>query len=107
MAPHQFHKLRLLGAILPLVLIAGCATPLSPEADRILDARSQDVKNCEEAGDVQGSASGFSLSPAGAMTRARNEALEKAAEKRATHVVWHDVEEGMTPWVRGTAYRCR
>lgn len=98
-----------LRAVTPLLftgLMIGCAAQPSPEAQRIVDARAQDVRNCEEVGEVQGSASGFSLSPAAAMTRARNEALEKAAEQRATHVVWHDVEEGMTPWVRGTAYRC-
>ena len=87
-------------------LLAGCATNLSPEASRIVEAHPSEVKDCEPAGTVYGGASGFHWSESSAMASARNKALESAARRDATHVVWQHDEGSITPEVHGTAYRC-
>jgi len=89
-----------------LALLGGCASTLSPQAERIVEARHSDVRECRELGDVRGNASGFHWSSAAAMNSARDQALEQAADIDATHVVWEHSEEGMTAYVAGTAFRC-
>lgn len=87
-------------------LLAGCATSLSPEAARIVEAHPSEVEDCEPAGSVYGGSSGFHWSESDAMATARNRALESAAKRDATHVVWQHDEGSITPEVSGTAYRC-
>ena len=89
-----------------LTLLAGCATTLTPDAARIVEAHASEVKDCEPAGAVYGGASGFHWSESDAMASARNQALESAARRDATHVVWQHNEGSVTPEVHGTAYRC-
>lgn len=100
-------RIRLWTTIGLLALVSGCASPLSPKAERIVEARHSDVRDCREVGDVRGHASGFHWSSAAAMNSARDQALEQAADRDATHVVWDNIEEGMTAYTAGTAYRCR
>lgn len=40
------------------------------------------------------------------MKNAQNEVLDEAAEKGATHVVWHNVSGGWAPSASAMAYRC-
>ncbi|MEQ6886688.1 hypothetical protein [Salicola sp. Rm-C-2C1-2] len=89
-----------------VAMIAGCASSPSPEAARIVEAHPSEVANCEPVGSVYGSTSGFHWSQGEAMVSARNRALESAARRDATHVVWQHNETSVTPEVSGTAYRC-
>lgn len=89
-----------------IAVLTGCAASLGPEAARIVEAHPSGVTNCEPAGAVYGGASGFHWSESEAMTSARNKALESAAKRDATHVVWQHDEASITPEVSGTAYRC-
>ncbi|TVP60004.1 MAG: hypothetical protein EA349_02140 [Halomonadaceae bacterium] len=99
-------RCRLLLPLLALLLLVGCAATPSPEAQAIQDAQSQDVAECQRVARVYGTAEGFFLSEAAALTQAQNEALERAVSVNATHVVWINVEEGLTSYVSGDAYRC-
>ncbi|KAA8979304.1 MULTISPECIES: hypothetical protein [Gammaproteobacteria] len=87
-------------------MLAGCAANPSPEAARIVEAHPSEVEGCEPVGSVYGSSSGFHWSQGEAMAAARNHALESAARRDATHVVWQHDETSITPEVSGTAYRC-
>lgn len=89
-----------------LLVLSGCANDLSPQADRVRDARSGDVQGCDMVGEVYGTADGFHWSDSHATTKARNQALEMAAEMRATHIVWDNVEGDIPTYVTGTAFRC-
>lgn len=88
------------------VVLVGCAASLSPGAARIVEAHPSEVESCEPAGAVYGGASGFHWSESSAMASARNKALESAAKRDATHVVWQHDEGRITPEIHGTAYRC-
>ncbi len=90
-----------------LALLSGCASTLSPQAERIVEAHQKEVRECRELGEVRGHASGFHWSSAAAMSNARDKALEQAADRNATHVVWSHADEDMTASVAGIAYRCR
>ena len=87
-------------------ILAGCAADMSQDAARIVEAHPSEVEGCEPAGSVYGSSSGFHWSQGEAMAAARNNALESAARRDATHVVWQHDEGSITPEVSGTAYRC-
>ncbi|WP_143512651.1 hypothetical protein [Vreelandella utahensis] len=87
-------------------VLAGCAAGMSQDAARIVEAHPSEVEGCEPAGSVYGSSSGFHWSQGEAMAAARNNALESAARRDATHVVWQHDEGSITPEVSGTAYRC-
>lgn len=95
-----------LSALLALTFLAGCAATPSTEAQAIQDAQTRDVTECQRVARVYGTAEGFFLSETAALTRAQNEALEKAVEVNATHVVWLNVEEGLTSYISGDAFRC-
>ncbi len=97
---------RQLAVISTAAILGGCATGLSREAAGIVEAHPSEVRNCEPAGAVYGGASGFHWSESDAMASARNRALESAARRDATHVVWQHDESSITPEVHGTAYRC-
>ena len=95
-----------LGTTLFIMLLAGCATQYSPQAQKVREAHESEVKDCERIGEIYGHASGFHWSQGEAMQSARNQALERAHERDATHLVWKHAEDSITPAVRGIAYRC-
>lgn len=97
---------RLAITLLTVLVLAGCATPYSPQARKVQEAHEKDVRDCERIGEIQGSASGFHWSPGEAQQSARNQALERAQEQGATHMVWRHAEDSITPRVLGVAYRC-
>jgi|GEM_PF-582181 len=99
-------RLPLLFLVLAPLVLTACSARPSPEAQRIQDALPRDVANCEMVQEVYGTAQGFHLSESAAMTTARNMALEQAATARATHVVWTNIEDGLSSYITGTAYRC-
>jgi len=88
------------------MLLAGCATHYSPQAQKIHEAHENEVRDCQRIGEVYGRASGFHWSQGEAMQSARNQALERAYERNATHLVWRHGDDSITPEVRGIAYRC-
>lgn len=89
-----------------IMMLAGCATQYSPKAQEVREAHEREVQDCERIGEVYGSASGFHWSQGEAMQSARNQALERAHERNATHMVWRHAEDSITPEVQGIAYRC-
>lgn len=97
---------RFIVTLLAVVLVTGCAASYSPEAQKVREAHESEVRECERIGEVYGHASGFHWSSGEAMQSARNQALERAYERNATHLVWRHAEDSITPEVEGIAYRC-
>ena len=97
---------RMLCATLIIMLLPGCAAQYSPQAQQVREAHESEVENCQRIGEVYGSASGFHWSQGEAMQSARNQALERARERNATHLVWRHAEDSITPQAQGVAYRC-
>jgi len=93
---------------LPL-LVHGCATTLSPAAANIKDASKETVSGCKYLGEVTGSSkvgSQVALATHSGKVRAREEALEKAAQLGGTHIVWYQFVDGYPAFARGDVYSC-
>lgn len=90
--------------ILALLILTGCAPTLSQSAR---DVRSvQSAPRCEHAGTYTGSSwlNGWFFP---AESRARGEAIEKAAAAGVSHVVWVESREGLTGGnAVANGYRC-
>lgn len=90
---------------LVLVCLAGCVITPSIAASRIKEADASMVSGCTYVGEVYGT-SGVN-DPEVGIANAKTQALEQAASKRATHVVWNSLVADRTqPNVSGKAYRC-
>jgi S1-C subfamily serine protease len=91
------------------ISVLGCASTLSDRASQIrwVDAPQQ-VAGCDSVGLVEGSSA--QSGPANISTgrnNARNEALEHAVAKGATHVYWVENNEGWSGiFVRAEAFNC-
>jgi S1-C subfamily serine protease len=91
------------------ISVLGCASTLSDRASQIrwVDAPQQ-VAGCDSVGMVEGSSA--QSGPANISTgrnNARNEALERAAAKGATHVQWVENNEGWSGiYVTAEAFDC-
>lgn len=91
------------------ISVLGCASTLSDRASQVrwVDAPQQ-VAGCDSVGMVEGSSA--QSGPANISTgrnNARNEALERAAAKGATHVQWVENNEGWSGiHVRAEAFDC-
>lgn len=95
---------QLAAAFLAVSGLAGCLTTRSPAAARIKEADNAMVAGCTYVGEVYGSDQN---SPADVgMENAKTEALEQAASKRATHVVWNALVASEHTSVSGKAYLC-
>jgi len=114
---HLFHNRRfrcLTSWMLLIVLMStlssinGCATSRSAGAIRVQEADKTAVANCSYLGEVEG-ASGWGgfLGASTGKENAKNEALEKAVQLGATHVVWTDVGGFFVPSATGRAYKCK
>jgi hypothetical protein len=77
-------------------LVSGCAPSLTLAAGQIHEAPPESVSQCRFLGTVIGTAR------YGAMT----DALNRAGEKGATHVVWLSVSGGRGPTAMARAYQC-
>lgn len=93
-----------------LVLLAGCATSLSQRASMVRwTERPEDVAGCRFLGVVDGTSRQTGIANEGiGRNNARNEALEEAARRGATHVRWIGNDESFSA-IRVTAetYDCR
>lgn len=94
--------------VLPLLLI-GCARAPSPQTTAVRDADQKMVERCEFVGEIMGN------SPLGVMfgsmstANAREIAVEEAASRGATHMVWASITSpnvGSGAVASGKAYRC-
>jgi S1-C subfamily serine protease len=92
------------------VAAAACASTLSEKASRIRWAEApQDVTGCESLGMVEGTSTqtGAANISTG-RNNARNEALERAASRGATHVRWLENQEAfMGLHITAEAFSCR
>lgn len=92
-----------------LIVFSGCATTLSDRASRIrwVD-QPEAVAGCDFVGIVDGSStqSGVANISTG-RNNARNEALERAAKKGATHIHWLSSDESFSGiHITAEAFRC-
>jgi len=94
-------------AVVAILVLNGCATTLSQSAARVMDADMKMANDCQFLGEVHGTSGWGNLAASTGIENARNEAREKAASKGATHIVWTNVAGGYSPYVSGTAYRCK
>ncbi|MDB4987437.1 MAG: hypothetical protein JWN04_2615 [Myxococcaceae bacterium] len=91
-----------------IFVTAACAPRLSSAAQTIRAADQQMVVGCTLLGYVHGT-SGFG-GPGGSsigMERSMGQALNKAAELGATHIIWNSVSGGYSSSAHGMAYACR
>ncbi|HEX5856119.1 MAG TPA: hypothetical protein VFZ57_10910 [Thermoanaerobaculia bacterium] len=96
---------RTAAAFLALVWLVGCVTSRSPAASLIEEADDKMVSGCTYAGEVFGVSS--MGGPDIGTENEKTKALEQAAEKHATHVVWNSLVAGKeSSSVSGKAYRC-
>jgi hypothetical protein len=86
--------------------LVGCATTQSPAASKVKDADESMVVGCSYLGDVHGSSALDGDFFQTGMQNARTDAVEEAAKKGASHVVWNSSAGGRRPFVGGRAYRC-
>ena len=96
-------------ALLPVVLLlAGCVSNITPKAAAIVETDEKGVANCEFAGLVSGSSLLGGAVQERARENAKTHALNEAAGKGATHIVWTDVSSTKTQGAsaQGRAYKC-
>lgn len=84
----------------------GCATTLSPMGYRVVEADDSMVGGCAFVGSVEGGSELGSMAQETGMWNAKNRAIEAAAQRGATHVVFDHVAGGYSSYASGRAYRC-
>jgi hypothetical protein len=89
---------------LVLACLVGCVTARSPAASQNREADISMVSGCTYVGEVFGTS--VVEEPVVGIENAKTQALEQAASKQATHVVWNALVAGKQPNVSGKAYRC-
>jgi hypothetical protein len=101
---------RFSGFALPLLCLAsvafgvsGCAPALSPAGAQLREAAPEAVGECMFLGTVVGNVGRFDPSP---IDDAKIDALNHAAEKGASRVVWASVSAGRGATAMARAYRC-
>ncbi len=90
------------------ILFSGCATQMSAQAQKIIETDQSQIKNCKSLGEVSGYSSygGLVMQETGKQY-AKNEALNQAADRNATHVVWAFATGSFTGGrAQGQAYNC-
>lgn len=95
-------------AVFAILLFAGCASTASPRAAAIQEADERMVENCTFLGIFVGNStlSGPAGRPVG-IENAKISALEKAAKKDVTHIVWQDIDANYAGIAAtGRGYRC-
>jgi hypothetical protein len=99
-------KVILLASFVSLSLY-GCVSA-SPKAQSIKEADERMIANCEFLGTISSSSGWGGVAREGGLQNAKNDALNKAAEKGATHLIWTNVDESWwSPRVAGRAYLCK
>lgn len=93
--------------VLFVLALAGCASVSPQAAMAVTPARLADVAACRYLGDVTGASRLYGLFVESGLERARADAVQRAHELGATHLVWSPpgVQYGATA-VTASAYRC-
>jgi hypothetical protein len=92
-----------------LLIMSGCAPTLSPTAANIKQVSKEIVSECKYLGKVTGSSQvGGQVAVAyhSGKDRAEGDALEKAAQLGATHIVWRQLTDGTPVVAIGDVYLC-
>jgi hypothetical protein len=84
-----------------LAALEGCGVSLTAAATQVRDTAPELVTGCSFVGTVVGEAT-----PPQGVNDAMKDALNKAAERGATHVVWVGANGGRGPVAMARAYRC-
>jgi hypothetical protein len=84
-------------------LASGCAPALSPAGAQLREAAPEAVGECVFLGTVVGNVGRFDPSP---IDDAKIDALNRAAERGASRVVWESVSAGRGATAMARAYRC-
>jgi hypothetical protein len=98
-------------AVFGLALAAvGCdklpQSPLKLLDPGVKEASQREVNLCEFVGQVEGKALTRHAQGTSMREIAKGDALKKAANLGATHIVWKEVTDGPRPRAVGRAYRC-
>ena len=78
----------------------------SRSAANIIPADPKDVVSCKLLGAVEGSSGWGNIAASAGMENAKTEALERASQLGATHIVWTNIAGGYAPYATAKAYRC-
>lgn len=91
-----------------VIAISGCASTPSTAASAIVETDEKGTAACTFLGLVSGSSMLGGAVQERARENARTAALEAAAKKGATHIVWTDVTSTVSNGAsaQGRAYRC-
>ncbi|MBC7466991.1 MAG: hypothetical protein H7256_13465 [Bdellovibrio sp.] len=91
-----------------VAFFSGCVTSISKDASLIKEADEKAIQSCTFLGNVDGSATFAGITADGLHESAKSEALDKAVQLKATHVVWLSVQKGFDSGasVLGKAYAC-
>lgn len=95
---------RRLGFLCLLVFLTGCVLKPSYRAQQIRPAYPEMVVDCTLLGGVTGT-SDIAYTEYG-LQKAKYEALDKAAQLGATHIVWTELTDKIRATAQGRAYRC-
>lgn len=93
-------------SILLVLSLTACATSLSERGALVQESDGQDVGGCQFIGTMTGSAAGSGLGGEPAIETAKAKAINKAADKGATHIVWLNISGEAEPAASAKAYRC-
>lgn len=90
------------------VLLAGCATVPTPQAQSVAEVGSGMVEGCHLLGAVNGSSLMDGVLEARGVQSAKNEAMNEAAQWGANAIVWTHITQRYwgAELVTGNAYRC-
>jgi hypothetical protein len=90
------------------VIVTGCSSTATPAASRITETDERGVEQCTFVALVNGSSMLGGAMQGRARENAKTDALNDAAEKGATHIVWVDVTSTVSNGAsaQGRAYRC-
>jgi hypothetical protein len=89
-----------------LVLLLGCATSRSASARPIYESDARGVENCSFVGSFTGYSNVAGALASTGIQNAKNDVLDQAEARGATHVVWQSVAVGWGSTAAGNAYRC-
>ena len=101
--------MRLIAGLLLGLVLTGCASQgQRPAKISVAPATEETVKACEYLDDVVGTSGWYGVFASRGIENARSEAMSKAAEIGATHIVWqsNNTNYGSTS-VSAKAYRCK
>jgi hypothetical protein len=99
------HRLLLPALFVLAPLASGCETSITPAGAQVREAAPESVTNCVFLGTVFGSASSFDWKLP-TVENAQSDALNRAGDMGATHIVWTSLSGGRGPVALARVYRC-